>query len=172
MREVGRGNAQLRTVVFHPSDAVIPNPERGFYRYVELLEEEDLSWVHEQDPEDTLIFSYVRLDDFRSQPITSDFLNRLRDALARVRRAGFSAIIRFAYNFGPYPHSEPDAPLARILEHIAQLESILRENADVIALVQAGFIGAWGEWHTSTHGLDMDPNARRMVVERLLRALP
>jgi hypothetical protein len=30
----------------------------------------------------------------------------------------------------------------------------LQKNADVIAWVEAGFIGAWGEWHTSTNGLD------------------
>src|SRR5699024_7204160 len=73
---------------------------------------------------------------------------------------------------GPYPDSEPDASEARVLAHIAQLEPLLRAHEDVIALVQAGFIGAWGEWHTSTHGLDDDPDARRAILEALLDALP
>jgi hypothetical protein len=42
----------------------------------------------------------------------------------------------------------------------------------VIALVQAGFIGAWGEWHTSTNHLLADPRDRREILEALLDALP
>ena len=38
--------------------------------------------------------------------------------------------------------------------------------------MEAGFIGAWGEWHTSTHGLDRDMTAKRAVLDALLDALP
>jgi hypothetical protein len=80
-------------------------------------------------------------------------------------------ILRFAYNFGPYPNSEPDAPQEWVLKHIAQLEPLLQDNADVIAVLQAGFIGAWGEWHTSTNGLT-EPQARQAILAALLAALP
>ena len=57
-------------------------------------------------------------------------------------------IPRFAYNFGPT--GAPDASTDRILEHLEQLRPALVANQDVIAFVEAGFIGTWGEWHDST----------------------
>ena len=37
--------------------------------------------------------------------------------------------------------------------------------------MQAGFIGAWGEWHSSSEGLDNN-ESRKSVVDALLEALP
>ncbi len=165
-------DAPGRPIAFTRSDALFPNPERGFYRAANLLAESDLSWLRSEHPADSLVYSYVRLDAFRDRDIDAATLAALERALGVARADGFEVILRFAYNEGPYPDSEPDAPLARIEGHLAQVAPILRANADVIALVQAGFIGAWGEWHTSTNGLDRDPDARRAVVEALLAALP
>ena len=166
------GDAPTRTVTYTGTDAIFANPERGFYRAVDLLEESDLSWLHEDHPHDTLVYSYVMLDRFRDREISAATLTAARDAFQVAREDGFEVIVRFAYNLGPYPDADPDAPLARIEGHIAQLAPVLRENEDVIALVQAGFIGAWGEWHTSTNDLDTDPAARRAVVTALLDAVP
>ncbi|SPE42815.1 conserved hypothetical protein [Candidatus Sulfopaludibacter sp. SbA3] len=46
---------------------------------------------------------------------------------------------------------------------------MLRENADVLAFLEAGFIGTWGEWHDSTNGL-MDHT--REIVTKILDVLP
>src|SRR4030095_15962150 len=59
----------------------------------------------------------------------------------------------------------------RVIEHIDQLEPVLRRNSDVIAYLEAGFVGAWGEWHNSTSGLDTTAS-KSAVLKRLLRALP
>lgn len=165
-------DAPSRAVAFTPTDAIFANPERGFYRAVDLLAESELGWLRDEHAYDTLVYSYVMLDGFRDRPIDDVTLRAIDDALAVARADGFEVVLRFAYNLGPYPDSEPDAPLARVEGHIAQLAPVLRDNEDVIAVVQAGFIGAWGEWHTSTNGLDTDPAARRAVVEALLDAMP
>lgn len=165
-------DAPTRTVTYRASDAIFANPERGFYRAVDLLDERELSWLREDHPHDSLIYSYVMLDRFRDREITAATLADVREALALARANGFEVVLRFAYNLGPYPDAEPDAPLSRIEAHLAQLAPILREEEDVIALVQAGFIGAWGEWHSSTNGLDSNPTARRAVVTALLDAMP
>lgn len=166
------GDAPGRTRSYTRSTARFTNPERGFYRAVDLLEESELSWLREDHPYDSLVYSYVHLDGFRDRAIPAATLTALTDALDVARQDGFEVILRFAYNEGPYPDSEPDAPLSRIEEHIAQVAPILAANTDVIAVVQAGFIGAWGEWHTSTNDLDTDPAARLAVIEALLDALP
>jgi len=52
--------------------------------------------------------------------------------------------VRFAYNQDQTsPYNEPSK--AQILAHIEQLKPLLDQNADVIAVLQQGFIGAWGE---------------------------
>ena len=90
---------------------------------------------------------------------------------ADIREAGVKAIIRYSYNEGPYPDTEPDASKAQILRHIEQLTPLLQNNVDVIAWLEAGFIGAWGEWHTSTNGLDNLPD-KQEILFALLKALP
>lgn len=165
-------DAPTRTVAFTPSDAIFANPERGFYRAVDLMNESDLSWLRGEHAHDSLVYSYVMLDRFRGSDISAATLDEIRSALRVAQDDGFEVVVRFAYNLGPYPDPEPDAPLSRIERHLEQLSPVLRENEGAIALVQAGLIGAWGEWHSSTHGLDADPAARRAVVEAVLAAVP
>ena len=161
---------QYAEVLYAGSDQNFPNPERGFYHYVELLEDDTLDYVVEADHR--LVYSYVRLDDYRERSLPESLLAAIEKGLAVARRAGVKVILRFAYNFGPYPDSEPDAPRPRILEHIGQLHGLLESNVDVIAVLQAGFIGAWGEWHTSTNKLLKDATVRQEILEALLDALP
>ena len=120
----------------------------------------------------TLAFSYIRLDDYRSRDLDQRLLQDLNGGLDEVRRTGLKVVIRFAYNFGPYPDSEPDSSKAQILRHIEQVAPVLEAHSDVIAAVQAGFIGAWGEWHTSTNGLLDNPQDKFDILEALLAVVP
>ena len=71
-----------------------------------------------------------------------------------------------------------DAPRDLIVSHLAQLKPILQANADIIATVQVGFIGAWGEWYYTDYFGDQGSvsasqwDDRRAVVEALLSSLP
>ncbi len=157
------------TATFTEIAGDVVNPERGFYSYVDLLGEDDLSWVRARG--DSLAFSYIRLDDYRDRALDDALLGALADGFDVARAAHLKLVLRFAYNDGPYPDSEPDAPLAQVLEHIGQLGPILSADQDVLAVLQAGFIGAWGEWHTSTNGLTT-PENKQAILDALLAALP
>lgn len=161
-------NVPRLEIEFAPTDDIFRNPERGFYRATSIIDEETLSWI---DDEYSLYFSYVRLDDYRDTDLPNSVLTEVDAGLAKVRAEGAKLILRFAYNFGPYPDSEPDASLNQVLAHIEQLGPVLRNNSDVIVALQAGFIGAWGEWHTSTNGLD-NIDDKTTVLEALLDELP
>ena len=141
------------------------NPERGYYVGLDLLDGDGASQVRASGH--TLAIAIVRLDDYRDRALDSAFLSALRAGLADVRHAGIKIILRFAYNAA----FDDDAPRSRILQHIDQVAPILADNADVIAVMQAGFIGAWGEWHGSTNGLDNDAD-RAAILQALLAALP
>ncbi len=159
--------APTETLEYTPTDELFPNPERGVYRYVEITEGWDLQGL--ADDGTRLVYSYVRLDDYRASPIAPPLLDALEAGLGDARSAGLKVILRFAYNEGPYPDSEPDAPLEWVLQHIEQVAPVLAAHEDVIALVQAGFIGAWGEWHTSTN--DLLPH-KQTILSALLAAIP
>ncbi len=161
----GVGPAPTETLAFGETDEVFANPERGFHRNVDLVESTSYAWVAEDGF--TLARSYVRLDDYRNAPIADTLLEGVALGFQAARDAGIKVIPRFAYNFG----MEDDAPLARVLEHIGQIAPVLQANADVIAVLHAGFIGAWGEWHSSTNDLTSPENSKQ-IAEALLDALP
>ena len=155
-------------VEFEPASSSehFPNPERGFYTGYDLVAARDASSIRNAGY--TLALSLVNLEDYRHRSLDSALLTSLQNGFARARAAGIKLIVRFAYNESG---SEPDASKSRILGHITQLEPILRNNADVIAVLQAGFIGSWGEWHGSTNGLDSS-SARGEILGALLSAMP
>ncbi len=151
---------------FPPIEGDVLNPERGLYESIDLVNETELGWVRDQGF--TLAFAYIRLDDYRDATIPQNFLEDVTRGLDAARAAGIKIIFRVSYNFGI---GEDDASMERVLEHIGQFESIWVQHQDVIAVVQAGFIGAWGEWHSSTNGLDT-PEAKAEIRTALLAAVP
>lgn len=153
------------SATFQESTDEFANPERGLLQYVDVLDPGDIDYVHGLGV--TLANVRIRLDAYRGGAIDAAFLADLSEGLANVRAAGLKVVLRFQYNDG----SSDDAPRSRVLGHIDQLTPLLRANADVIAVVQAGFIGAWGEWHSSSNGLD-NPADRSAIAHALLDALP
>ncbi len=141
------------------------NPERGYYVGYDLLEGRDATSIRTGGR--TLALAVVELDDYRSRSLDSAVLTALGNGFAKARAAGIKLIVRFSYNSS----FSADASKSRILGHIAQLKPVLRANYDVIAVLQAGFIGAWGEWHSSTNNLD-NPAARAEILAALLSAMP
>lgn len=163
-----RAPSGLQTRSYQASLEDFPNPERGFakadWATAAATRAAGLSLRHQ----------YFRLDAYKSQPLPDAFLRKVDDAFASARTAGLKLVPRFTYNFPsglPLKPEDADAPLPVVLNHIDQLAPVLARNADTIAFLEAGFIGAWGEWHHSTNGLDETP-AKAAVLDRLLKALP
>lgn len=170
------GAPTLRTLSFTATDAEFPNPERGFYRWAWT----NLDGLTAADAQDAysngyrLVYAPLNLANWRTNDLPASLLSQLTTAFANARSAGIKLVIRAVYN---YPQSETeyqnaqDASLARVQGHLSQLKPVLQANADVIAYVQAGFIGAWGEWHTSSNQLTTAAN-RTAVRDALLAAVP
>ena len=153
------------------SDAIFPNPERGFYGVSYLLTDRwrRADFGDHMDNGWTLTSSTIRLDSYRNSDLPESLLNDLRAGLESLRRSrGVKAILRFSYNKG---FNKPDASKEIILRHISQLKPVFQEYYDVIAFLQAGFIGSWGEWHHSTNGLT-NPSDMREILQALADALP
>mgnify|MGYP006363308859 CR=1 FL=1 len=101
------------------------------------------------------------IPEFKGTSLSSAFLTALAQDFADARTAGLKLIPLFSYSwptttdFDQHPEvpANQDAPVSDVLRHLDQLKPVVQKNADVIAMWDAGFIGPWGEWHTSTNNL-------------------
>lgn len=152
---------------FEESDDVIANPERGLYRMVTYkYPSSSSSWTSAStslndsyDSEGTLVMTLFYLSSFvDSDEISAEALTHIRKVFTKVRSSNKKAIVRFAYSsthssdktVDPRTiHQEPS--LEQLQTHIAQLGEVLHDFEDVICVVQAGFIGTYGEWYYTTH---------------------
>jgi hypothetical protein len=118
----------------------------------------------------TLAQTYVYLDRYVDVPIPQEKLDWLQTSFDELRRNGLKAVLRFAYE---RQIGGPVGPtLDRVLQHIEQLAPVIERNADAIFVMQAGFVGAWGEWHGSVHHLEDDHAGLARIVAKVLDALP
>ncbi|RZJ38269.1 MAG: DUF4874 domain-containing protein, partial [Brevundimonas sp.] len=146
----------VQPVTFAPSEADWPNPERGFYRVIgpDLARASEADMAQAYAAGFRLVYVKIDLEPWREGALPESELQALDAAFGRARRAGIKLIVRASYND---PQGETgyrdarDAPLAIVERHLAQLTPVFAANQDVIAVVQAGLIGAWGEWHTSSN---------------------
>jgi hypothetical protein len=183
---------ELATNTYSISTEEFANPERGFYIQADTYASapsavpSNLATYRlngKNSPGNTytakisLLLRLFYLDTFVNGPISASFLNSIQADFDSVRAQGSKAIVRFAYNQDQTsPFSEPAK--AQILSHIAQLRPLLKQNSDIIAVLQHGFIGAWGEGYYTdifyTNGQATTQNwlDRADVIDALLDALP
>lgn len=192
--------AQVQEVRFHgirPTDPGgtlgLRNPERGlrteavfaepdgssFYREVAHLKGRlpasftDQWWLLDARRYEpfglTLVQAYCYLDPSPTV-ISEEKLQCLQRGFDALRKAGLKAVLRFAYEKDMDRKAGPD--LSTILKHIDQLAPTIQKNKDVIYVMQAGFVGAWGEWHSSAKGIERNPAHLSVIMATVLDVLP
>lgn len=167
--------------VFTESSKYLLNPERGFYgeatdifSATNPITAAKAKSVREKGM--TLMYVGFYLNKFLNGDISQDYLNMIQKSFDAIRGAGIKCVLRFAYQNSE--SSKPwDAPVDVVLRHVEQLKPLLEKNEDVIFILQAGFVGVWGEWYYTTNFI-MDPSSdedyepRRRLTDALLEALP
>lgn len=159
-------------IQYKSSNDIFPNPERGFIKTMSVysagtgLSSGQLNVLRTQNV--SMILRVIYLDGFKDKPISNSFLELLQGDMEKIKTAGLKVLLRFAYTDDM---AGTDAPLNIIEQHLDQLKSFFETNKDVISFVQAGFIGAWGEWHSSSNGLATVEN-QRAVLNKILSVLP
>ncbi len=141
------------------TNADFANPERGFYGWAgnDFATQYDAGSVQAaKTAGQSLVLAKVELDNYRATDLTAAWLTQLGNSFAKVRAAGLKTTLLFSYDFSA---GGRDASAAQIKRHIEQLQPVLAANADVIPFMRAGFIGAWGEWHSSQAGNSCGYNA-------------
>lgn len=155
---------QSQTVTYSESFENFANPERGFHHQIATRASGEASGTYTplnlaqlinfRDNEGiTLISRTFWLDEFMNSEISDSYILKMKTDFATLRSAGMKCIIRFKYTNDETgsetdPIIEPFPDL--IYKQIGKLKGATLLNQDVISSVEAGFIGAHGEWTIST----------------------
>lgn len=158
------------------------NPERGFYTASEQSFTKTTTMSNLTDGAfvansgRSLVYRQYVFTGFQKDSLSQNVLDIVDADMAAYRRNGFKCVLRFSYTVseeqveGKYQDGSPD--IWKV--HLEQLKPIMAKNADVIATVQAGLLGVWGEWYYSSTGVgDAVPKEVRVnLINQLLDAVP
>ncbi|MBR5513466.1 MAG: DUF4832 domain-containing protein [Ruminococcus sp.] len=98
------------------------------------------------------------------------FFEAWDETFENCRKNGCMIAMRFRYDDLGKDNPEP-ATFEQVLRHIGQIKEsgLLEKYADIIAFVEAGFVGKWGEMHGGKY-VTVDYKAK--VLEAMLQAVP
>lgn len=165
------------------------NPERGFRLEVALdVTDKNYVWDPEKYPDITsyleqeavayaadsvtLVQTYFYLTGAVGKDITEEDFKTMDLFFDKLRALGKKAVLRFAYETQFMGRAATGPTEADVIRHTEQLAPFLERNKYVIQVVQAGMIGAWGEWHSSFHGLEKSDETKRNILQHICRMTP
>ena len=173
------------TTVTYVSDnkTLFANPERGYTE--ELSAKVSASnpyvvkgkvsnnWSSSGSYYKTLVMVLYNFNKFKAQDLPQEVLEGFDTDMQELRKCGLKTVLRFAYTESQ--SDNVDATPTWVDRHLEQLSPYLIKNADVIYVLEAGFVGSWGEWYyTTNYGNEsqhMNAN-RRKVIASLFKYAP
>ena len=169
-------------VTYTPDNTTIfKNPERGFTEelskkvsasYPNVVKGNlSSSWGSRYNM--TLAVVLYNFTHFKAADLPEEVLAGFDQDMQELRTYGLKCVLRFAYT--ETESDMQDATPEWVKRHLEQLQPHLAANADVIYVLEAGFIGVWGEWYyTNNYGNESQHiNAnRRKVIEYLFANAP
>jgi hypothetical protein len=158
-----------QTVTYAPDNTNFANPERGWYKYSKansigtysFLSQSSLTTMRTSE-NITQILRIYDLGAFKTTPISQAFLNNIQTDFNTLRASGTKCILRFRYS----ETDNIDATKPVLINHIEQLKTITIPNQDVISVVEAGFIGQYGEWYYTSNYGDRGVLSTQNIVDR------
>jgi len=173
---------QAAKVVYTPDNTtVFKNPERGFTEEMSRIVsaerpnvvkgEVDENWGSKYNM--TLAVVLYNFNKYKSKALPEEVLVGFDEDMQELRKYGLKCVLRFAYT--ERESDKVDAVPDTVRLHLEQLKPHLAANADVIYVLEAGFVGVWGEWYYTTHygneSQHMNSN-RRKVIDALFANAP
>lgn len=120
----------------------------------------------------TLVQTYFYLTNLIGKDLTEENFATMQSFFDELERLGMKAVLRFAYERDFMGREAVGPTLEEALIHLDQLKPFLERNKHLIYVMQAGVIGAWGEWHASVHGLEKSDEAKTAILKKLLEVVP
>ena len=184
---------KLVDVNYEESNEALFNPDRGLYFANFLLNDHFIDRL-KSDNEISLVYlrTIIPVPKYNDQPLDDEYLNKVERLLKKVKSINIKIILRFRYRvnrplgvtkFSKYQFFKTQNKSRRMLAwispseeiiktHVRQLSKIINKYKDSISYIEAGFLGAWGEWHTDQYGDEFTWKPfRKELVKTLLNNL-
>ncbi|MCR5792027.1 MAG: DUF4832 domain-containing protein [Lachnospiraceae bacterium] len=134
-------------LMFEESKEQINNPRRGVYFQIPAEEVDHIKEYYGDDKFSVVLIALNLKDYLNQEKLPKEKIKELKNALKVAREEELSVVLRCAYDWGGnYEDPESDET---IKAHIRQLAPVINGYKECILVVQAGFIGPYGEWHSS-----------------------
>ncbi len=156
------------------------NPDRGFYKLVqrELQTneenfsnfEEEIKSIETRYPEISLISFQLNLINYvnGTTKISTSKVNDINKYFSIMREHGYKVIFRVVYDSKGQKNPEPEFNI--ILSQIEDLRGVYTTNEDIIFVVEAGYLGSYGEWHDGKY--DKNITNKNQIIKKLLEVVP
>ena len=142
-------------LTFKEATGEVANPERGMMSYSKFtFSGGSIPAVHSIPVNysgESLAFLLFYLTDYMNKDLDQDALDLISTEFDKVRLVNKKAIVRFAYEESGVAGDQHEATPTQVLKHMDQVADILSANADILYLVQAGWLGRYGEWYYKTN---------------------
>ena len=151
--------ANAAVITYSPDNTtVFKNPERGFTEELSRKVSEtnpnvikghvDSNWGSKYKM--TLMVVLYNFNKFKDKDLPEKVLQGFDEDMQELRNYGLKCVLRFAYT--ETESDKKDATPDWVERHLEQLKPHLAANADVIYVLETGFVGRWGEWYYSKIG--------------------
>ena len=162
------------------STEVLRNPDRGFYKLLQLelsKEKNNIEFFKDElgdtieNDEDVAIISFqLNLKQYvtGNTVLPKAKIDEINEYFSIMRKHGYQVIFRVVYDSEGEANPEPE--FNQLLNHIEQMKTIYEKNEDILLLVEAGYLGSYGEWHNGKY--DEDVNYKNQVIKKLLDCTP
>ncbi len=129
-----------------------PNPGRGWYRNYRHIVGQEVpvdEWRMELDPSESLALIMLDLCNYRQDKLDETALSNISQVLAFFAENDKELLLRFTYDSkGGALMNEPTV-ITTIMDHMSQVQPLLKQYQDIIFCIQGFFVGPWGEMHSS-----------------------
>ncbi len=165
------------TIEFTEESSInILNPDRGFYDAdYELNKNKDYNMFEGAIASGYhLVYAPINLEEYNTTAVLpQELIETINKNLNDANSTGVKLILRVKYRSGLNGY---DPSKGIILDHLEQLKPMLQLHKNIISVIQAGTIGAWGEWHGFTGDYaDSDveyKENRRAIISKLVDIFP
>lgn len=172
LKENFHWNVSLVPQQFTESARSLSNPNRGFYYiYGFRIRDEQVDYAAqlkekmEKDTETQLAMIQINLQEYREGAITETGMDNIRSLFTALEDIDKQLIVRFLYDWnGENELYEPEN-IEIILNHMDQMEEVLRAHEKKIFVLQGLFIGNWGEMNGTRY---TDTASMQQLAQKLL----
>ncbi|MBV7390952.1 DUF4874 domain-containing protein [Enterococcus sp. ALS3] len=143
---------------------------KSIYQYekdnaIEALEQEFKKY-HDDHP--TLVQVYFYLTEYKEKRLDQIAFENMDRFIQKLSSLHLKAVLRFAYVWDDGNPMSQEPKEEQIYEHLDQLRPYLKKWSGQIHVLQAGIIGAWGEWSFKSR----ERSDEGQILNKIIEATP